>query len=69
MAAVWDDETVFKLIELFEKKRIWDCSTNNYDDKIKRNDAWEEIANALAIPKTDVYREQNAYTYCSNCTS
>lgn len=55
MAVVWDDETVFKLIELFEKKRIlWDCSTKDYKNKIKKNDAWEEISNALAIPKTDV---------------
>ena len=55
MAVVCDDETVFKLLELFEKKRIlWDCSIKDYKNKIKKIDAWEEISKALAIPKTDV---------------
>lgn len=57
MGTVWDDEMIFKLIEVFETKRIlWDCATwsKDYKNKIKKNDAWEEIAETLGISKLDV---------------
>lgn len=55
MEIVWDNETIFKLIELYETQgALWDSSTKDYKNKIKKIDAWEDISKALAIPKKDV---------------
>ncbi|XP_028167711.1 uncharacterized protein LOC114358039 isoform X2 [Ostrinia furnacalis] len=57
MATVWDDDKIFRLIELFQKNRIlWDSSawTKDYRNKTRKLDTWAEIAKLLKVPTHDV---------------
>ncbi|CAK1587779.1 unnamed protein product [Parnassius mnemosyne] len=54
MDIVWDDETTFKLIEIFETKSIlWDSSSKHYKNNINKSEAWEDISAALGISMQD----------------
>ncbi|CAK1601290.1 unnamed protein product [Parnassius mnemosyne] len=55
MAVVWSNDKIMQLIELFQSKSLlWDSSIKAYKDRNKKNDALEEISQALNIPKKDV---------------
>ena len=55
MSAVWGNEIVLQLIELYQNHGLlWDTSNRDYKNKIKKNDAWEDIANALKLPRKEV---------------
>ena len=55
MAVVWSNDKIMQLIELFQSKPLlWDSSIKEYKDRNKKNDAFEEISQALNIPKKDV---------------
>jgi hypothetical protein len=55
MSAAWGNEIVLQLIELYQNHRLlWDTSNRDYKNKVKKNDAWEDIANALKLPRKQV---------------
>ncbi|CAK1587778.1 unnamed protein product [Parnassius mnemosyne] len=60
MDIVWDDETTFKLIEIFETKSIlWDSSSKHYKNNINKCEAWEDISAALGISMQDAKSKIN----------
>jgi hypothetical protein len=55
VSAVWGNEIVLQLIELYQNHGfLWDTSNRDYKNKIKKNYAWEDIANALKLPRKEV---------------
>ncbi|XP_060809362.1 transcription factor Adf-1-like [Amyelois transitella] len=55
MSVVWGNDTVLLLIELYESRDLlWDTSHRDYRNKIKKNDAWEDIAKALKLPRKEI---------------
>ncbi|CAG4990254.1 unnamed protein product [Colias eurytheme] len=55
MAVVWSNDKIMQLIELFQSKPLlWDSSIKEYKGRNKKNDAFEEISQALNIPKKNV---------------
>jgi hypothetical protein len=55
MSAVWGNEIVLQRFELYQNHGLlWDTSNRDYKNKIKKNDAWEDIANALKLPRKEV---------------
>ncbi|CAK1594521.1 unnamed protein product [Parnassius mnemosyne] len=60
MAFVWSNDKIMQLIELFQSKSLlWDFSIKEYKDTNKKNDAFEEISQALNIPKKDMENKIN----------
>lgn len=46
----WSNEDALLLIQEYQKWRLlWDPKHNEHFNKIKKNDAWEEIAKACSI--------------------
>ncbi|KAJ0173650.1 hypothetical protein K1T71_010799 [Dendrolimus kikuchii] len=55
MATAWSHDKIMQLIELFQSRPLlWDSSTDEYKDKNKKNDAWEEISQTLNVSRKDV---------------
>lgn len=55
MPVVLGNETVLLLIELYQSHGLlWDTSNHDYRNKIKKNDAWEDIAKALKLPRKEI---------------
>lgn len=54
----WNNELIFQLIDLYkERKFLWDTSMVEYKDRIKKNEAWCEIAKCLGMDKEAVERK------------
>ncbi|CAF4925402.1 unnamed protein product [Pieris macdunnoughi] len=52
MEVVWSNNQISKLIELYHQRSIlWDASNK---DKLKKNDAWTDIAAELHISQKEV---------------
>nr|XP_026496143.1 transcription factor Adf-1-like [Vanessa tameamea] len=55
MSVVWGNDTVLLLIELYESRDLlWDTSHRDYRNKIKKTDAWEDIAKALKLARKEI---------------
>lgn len=55
MVVVWGNDTVLSLLELYEScVLLWDTSRSDYRNKIKKNDAWEDIAKTLELPRKEI---------------
>ncbi|KAG7168595.1 putative Alcohol dehydrogenase transcription factor Myb/SANT-like-containing protein 14 [Homarus americanus] len=56
----WTREQTILLIELYHSHRVlWDPTYVNYKNKIKRADAWRNIADALHLEKGEVEKMKN----------
>lgn len=55
MSVVWENDTVLSLLELYESRGLlWDTSHRDYRNRIKKNDAWEDIAKALKLSRKEI---------------
>lgn len=46
---------VYELIELYKSKTIlWDSENKNFKNRVKKNNAWEEISKVMRISQKDV---------------
>lgn len=58
MSIGWGNETILHLIELYQSYGLlWDTANRDYRNKVKKNDAWDDIAKALNIPKKEIENE------------
>lgn len=55
MSAVWENEAVLSLIELYQSHDLlWNTSNREYRNRLKKNDAWEDIAKTLKLSRKEV---------------
>lgn len=46
----WSEEKCLQLIDFYQEKRLlWDSKHPQHYNKLKRNDAWEDIADRMVI--------------------
>ena len=57
----WDSEKCLKLIGLYKKKaELWQPDHKYHYNKLKKNDAWEEIASKMGIPSEQLKGKINS---------
>lgn len=57
----WTQETTLYLIEMYrEKELLWDAKHPWYYNKIKKSDAWTEIASEMNISTEECKKKMNA---------
>lgn len=55
MSTMWANQIVLRLIELYQNHELlWDTSNPDYKNKVKKNEAWEDLANAMNMPRKEV---------------
>ena len=60
---VWSVEKEEYLIELWEERScLYDTSSRDYNNRVKKAKAWEEISFALEVPGKQVFFIQVQYT-------
>lgn len=53
----WDNDKCLQLIEMYEMKpETWQSTHKHYFNKIKKQDAWHEIAKGMEISNTEVVK-------------
>lgn len=56
----WTEETVLNFIELYRSKEIlWDPQYPQYYNKVKKNDAWYEIARVMNTSPDECKKKMN----------
>lgn len=54
----WSNEQTLRVVEEYERHPVlWDVSCPDHKDRIKKNSAWEEIAQAMDIHISEVQRK------------
>ncbi|XP_063538691.1 uncharacterized protein LOC134747944 [Cydia strobilella] len=55
MAVTYTNELVLQLVQAYKNHELlWDPSNPDFKNRTKKNDAWDDIANAVNIPRRDV---------------
>ena len=58
---VWDSEKCLELIGLYEEKaELWQPNYKYHYNKLKKNDAWEEIVTKMGIPSEQLKGKINS---------
>lgn len=61
----WNEQNTITFIEMYEQKPIlWYAKHPQYYNKLKRNDAWKEIAKEIGF-SGDECREKNCLVICN----
>jgi hypothetical protein len=52
---VWTNDSARKLIDLFRERRLlWDTSSEDFRNRFKKHEAWQEIADYFNVDKSTV---------------
>jgi hypothetical protein len=55
----WTQENVIEFIELYKRKEIWDPKHPMHFNKIKKQDAWEELGKEMNRPVDEHKKMEN----------